>query len=281
MALNPYLHVIGVDPRRIVHAIRFDNANWTPAGNVEEQAGNPGFITSVATAADGTVLHVFVAAGSIFHAIRNADGSWTPFENIASKSGDGWLGASQVAAAVVKGDIQLCGVSRDGRLIHAIFSNGAWTPPGDVFEQAHGPVSMFLHVSCTSHDDKLFVAAAPLGFNAILYTTRHQDGTWDLMTALIELKPDPTGQMLRVACASVLQDVHIVSVEIGDRLRHITRDHNTNGRSDFVDVKSITGNPGTVAGVAATSCADELHVVLTTNAPDNWRHSIRRANGSW
>lgn len=37
MALNPYLHVIGVDPRRIVHAIRFDNANWTPAGNVERQ----------------------------------------------------------------------------------------------------------------------------------------------------------------------------------------------------------------------------------------------------
>lgn len=281
MALNPYLHVIGVDPRRIVHAIRFDNANWTPAGNVEEQAGNPGFITSVATAADGTVLHVFVAAGSVFHAIRNTDGSWTPFENIASKSGDGWLGASQVAAAVVKGDIQLCGVSRDGRLIHAIFSNGAWTPPGDVFEQAHGPASMFLHVSCTNHDDELFVAAAPLGFNDILYTTRHQDGTWDLMTALIELKPDPTGQMLRVACASVLQDVHIVSVEIGDRLRHITRDHNTNGWSDFVDVKSITGNPGTVAGVAATNCADELHVVLTTNAPDNWRHSIRRANGSW
>lgn len=278
---NPYLHVIGVDPRRIVHAIRFDNANWTPAGNVEDQAGNPSFITSVATAADGAMLHVFVAAGSVFHAIRNADGSWMPFEDIAAKSGDGWLGTSQVGAAIVNGDIELCGVSKDGRLIHALSSNGAWTPPGDVFEQARGPVSTFLHVSCTENNGELFVAAAPLGFNAILYTTRHQDGRWDLMTALIELEPNPTRQMLRVACATVLQDVHVVSVEAGDTLRHITRDHNTIRWSDFVDVKSITGNPGTVAGVAATSCADELHVVLTTNAPDNWRHSIRRANGSW
>ena len=281
MLPNPYLHVIGADPRRIIHAIRFDNANWTRAGDVEAEAGNPGFVASVAAASDGATLHVFVAAGSIFHAIRNPDGSWKPFKNIAKESGEGWLGANQVAAAVVNREIHLCGVSREGRLIHAVFANGVWTPPADVIEQARGPVSTFLHVACTAHEGELFVAGAPLGFPAILYTTRHADGTWDLMTALIELQPSPTGQMLRVACASVLQDIHVVSAEVDGRLRHITRDHNTNTWSDFVDVKGITGNPGRVAGVAAASCANELHVVLTTSASNNWRHSIRRANGSW
>jgi len=281
MLPNPYLQVAGADPRRLVHAIRFDNANWTPTGDVEAQAGNLSFITSIAAAADGAALHLFVAAGSVFHTIRNADGTWTPFNNIASESGNGWLGTTQIAAAVVKGNIQLCGVASNGRIIHAVFSNGVWTAPGDVYSQARGPSSTFLHVACTSQNDELFVAAAPLGFPAILYTTRHQDGSWDLMTALIELSPNPTRQMLRVACASVLQNVHIVSAELDGRLLHITRDHTTNHWSDFIDIKSLTGNPGVVAGVAAANCANELHVLLSTNAPDNWRHSIRRANGTW
>lgn len=282
MLPNPYLHVIGADSKRLEHAIRFDNANWTPVGDVESQAGDPGSIASVAAAADGAVLHLFVAAGSVYHAIRNADGTWTRFEDIGRKSGIMWNGVHRIAAAVVGSDIHICGALINGRVIHAVFANGAWSAPVDIGAQApRGSSWVFLDVSCTNDNGELFVAAATLGFPFLLVTKRHGDGSWDLMTAVIEFVPIQTGQMLRLACASVLQDIHVVAAEVSGQLLHVVRDHQTKQWSDFVDVETVTGNPGTVLSVAATDCANELHVLLSTDAPNNWRHGIRRADGTW
>ena len=277
MLSHPFLHVIGADPRRLLHAIRFDNAHWSTVGDVEGQAGQLPPISSVATAGDGASLHLFVAAGSVHHTIRHPDGTWTAFEDIATTSGGQWVGAHHVAAAVTPSGIHLCGVASDGALIHAVFSGGTWSPPSEVPVQTGG-VRRYFHVACASDGDELHVVAAPYGSSGIRYTFRHADGTWDPMVELVL-----TGQVLRVGCARVLHDLHIVATPIGldSPLWFIAKNLDKDQWSDFLDVKTQTGNPGIVGAITASNCADELHVMVSTNTEQNWRHTIRHANGTW
>ena len=132
------LHVAATDNRGVVwHAIRFGRTgSWTDFGNVEATlAGDIGVARKVSATAMGSDLHLAAtnAEGRLFRTTRRADGSWTSFVDIERDAGVRPEPRGGVAMAAVGRDLHLTTITSDSRLSHAIrFSDGSWTPFGDV-----------------------------------------------------------------------------------------------------------------------------------------------------
>jgi hypothetical protein len=84
------------------HTIRQADGTWLPFGDVTGQAGNPGFVGSVASALIGGDLHVVVQTsndGLAWHTIRRADGTWLLFGDVTGQAGNpGMIQAVSISA---------------------------------------------------------------------------------------------------------------------------------------------------------------------------------------
>jgi hypothetical protein len=162
------LHVCGVtSDGKMWHTIRHADGSWIrPFGDVKGQTSDPGHFSAVACAAVNGELHVcgittgfIIPDGKMWHTIRHADGSWTrPFGDVKSQTGDPGP-FSTVGCVGVNGELQVCGVTTDGKMWHTIrHADGSWIRPfGDVEGQTSNP-GPFSTVGCAEIGGELHVA---------------------------------------------------------------------------------------------------------------------------
>jgi len=131
---------------RLLNSMRQTNGAWTPWGDVEAFAGNPGTPRSVSASEIGGVLHLVADYGTagVRHTVRHANGAWGPLLNINDYNG-GNPGALLDVSAVgfTNGELQVVALAANGPVWHSVRqTNGGWTPWRDVKAFAGNPGSV-------------------------------------------------------------------------------------------------------------------------------------------
>lgn len=271
---------------RLWHTIRQSNGSWLAWGDVENAAGERGFISDHDAAAVAGELHVCGVSVqgalpfhsfTLYHTIRHTNGSWEPFGNVERVASDPAGVFQTVGCTGVNGELHVCGYS-DGRLYHSIRRvNGSWTSFGDVFRvagltQLAGPNTS---IACATVDNELHVTVA---LGSIYHTIRHANGSWDPFTNLQFAigNPGPIGE---VACAGFAGQLHLCAIT-GGKLLHTLRDA-TGLWGPFRDVELRAGERGYFSKVALSAEPNgDLHAAGITNDGRLW-HSLRTVNDVW
>lgn len=136
---------------RLMHTLRRTDGNWSPWGDVEAFAGNPGGALSVSATEVNGVFHLVANYGfaGVRHSTRLPDGNWTPLLKIDDYTG-GRTGLVLDVAAVgfTTGELQVVALATSGAVWHAArYPNGGWSPWGDVRGYAGNPGGLATRVS--------------------------------------------------------------------------------------------------------------------------------------
>jgi hypothetical protein len=156
--VNGDLHVCATTIQGgVLHAIRYQNGNWTGFGDVLAATGSsPGFIMDVDCAGFGSDLQIAMTSidGKLFHAIRLGNGAWTGLGDVENAAGQ--IGtARKVTVTNFVGELNLTTVTNIPLSVQfntIRHSNGSWgpfvTPPNNitVYDQAAAGAQDFLHL---------------------------------------------------------------------------------------------------------------------------------------
>jgi hypothetical protein len=247
------------------------------------------------------VLHVLCvgASGMLTHTIRRIDGSWLPFGDVRSVV----LGANpgspdpvafeDVACAGVGNDLQLCGLTRGGGVVHTIRAlDGSWPFGfGDLLAAAAAPRGSVFSVGAAGLPDQFRACAAIktttgsiVSTDQALYeTARNSAGSWSPFAnrggSFSDVSFAQAGGMLHF-CGITFDHAGVAS----NMLNHALKSGST--WTPFGDVRSVvlaenpgSFDPGLFHLVSCAGIDGELHICAISSG--RLFHTIRRANGTF
>jgi hypothetical protein len=136
------LHVCGVTTDgRLMHTVRLPDGTWPAGQDLKDVAGDVGQFVNVGCAVSGGALDVVgvTQEGRAWQATFQAGGAATPFVDLeALKTGavGDWLAQACAAESSRPKELQVCGVTADGRLRHTTRTSGdGW----QAFDDGHQP----------------------------------------------------------------------------------------------------------------------------------------------
>ena len=250
------------------------------------------------------VLHVLCvgADGMLTHTVRLLNGMWLPFGDVRSvvlgenPGSPDPVAFNDVACAGVGNDLQLCGLTRGGGVVHTIRAlDGKWPFGfGDVLAVA-GPVGRQADVGSVGAagvPNQLRACAAIRtttgGGNVspdyeLFETIRNSVGSWHPFV-------NHGGSFSDVSLAMAGGLLHFcgITLEQGGGGAHMLNHALKSGSTwtPFGDVKSVvlaenprSLDPGDFYGVSCAGIDDELHICALSDG--HLFHTIRRANGTF
>ena len=262
-------------------ARRFFHANRTPLGwnaFVQPLPTHPNPLQALAFASLAGRLHAFAVDGvtrKILHSTREA--VWSPWAPVNGAQPPTF---SEVAAAEVAGELQLCGIQNTPStdIMHAKrASDGTWTPFGSVFTVVGALPGFLFAVDCAELDGELWLFATT--FHPTIFqlrghwlTIRHADGTW---TPWQQLSFGPI--LPSVSAAAVGGELDLCVVLQSDVWWSRRR---KDGTWVGENVSTKAGKPGTFVRCSCVELAGELVLSGMTNDGRFWL-TTRHADGSW
>lgn len=239
-----------------------------------------GSIIGVDLRYDGLKLDGGVYAGGLWHALRHANGTWTQFGDVKGQAGNrGYV--NMVACAGVNGELHLCTInSGNSSFWHTIrHANGAWTPFGNVEEQA-GDRGNVASVSCAGVNGELHLCTIN-NDSGFWHTIRHADGTWQQFGDVKAATGNsaPVSNLLKVACADVNNELHVCVMYQTNILWHTIR-HADGTWQQFKGIFTGFNFGISVDSIACAGVNGELHVCFASPVGLLW-HTVRHANDTW
>jgi len=172
--------------------------------------------------------------------------------------------------------LQLCGLTQDGNVWHAIrFPDELWTPFGNVKGQAGDP-GQFVAIASAGVNREFQVAGVTTD-GGMWHTIRDVNGLWDGFGNVKGQAGDP-GPFVTLACARVDGELHLCGITGDGGMWHTIR-HLDGSWDPFVNVKAKAGDdPGPFVSVACTCVSGRLEVCGVTADGNLW-HTAR--GGLW
>ena len=234
-------------------------------------------------------LNVFGVAsdGKLWHTaltIHGATGAWSSWEDVQTQGAGEHSPFISVDSAFIStligGDLHVCGITNDGKLLHTVTSASQWEPFEDITARIGGNWGALRDVAITDVDDDLHFCVLALttsGEPHILHTVLHADGTWD---GVQDVSTIPSvgfpGPFVSIDCAGVGDDLHVCGVTNDGKLWH-TMYSSPNNWTPFEDVGALSTNaPGPFTAVTLAEGDTDLHVLAQVGA-DLW-HTMRSSN---
>ena len=244
------------------HTIRCPGG-WQAWGDVSATVtGNPGInFKTVACASIGNDLHVISVAdnGNMWHTIRS--GGWQAWGDVsATVTGNPGINFKTVACASIGNDLHVISVADNGNMWHTIRSPGGWQAWGDVSATVTGnPGINFKTVACASIGNDLHVIS--VADNGNMWHTIRSPGGWQAWGDVsATVTGNPGINFKTVACASIGNDLHVISVADNGNMWHTIR--SPGGWQAWGDVSAtVTGNPGLFNNASSASIPPSLHIV--------------------
>ncbi|MCX2947899.1 hypothetical protein [Lentzea sp. NEAU-D7] len=142
--LNGELQVaVSMSTGGLLHTLRRTDGNWSPWGDVEAFAGNPGAAQSVSATEVNGVFHLVANYGfaGVRHSTRLPNGNWTPLLKIDDYTGNKTGFVLDVATTgFTSGELHVVALAAGGSIWHAArYANGGWSAWGDVRAYAGNP----------------------------------------------------------------------------------------------------------------------------------------------
>lgn len=247
------------------------------------------------------VLHVVCIdrTGRLTHTIRRIDGTWLPFGDVkgvvlGTNPGSFDPGSfTDVACAGVGNDLQVCGLTQGGGLVHTIRAiAGNWPFGfGDVLAAASAPQGTVLAIGAAGMGGQLRVAAAIRRRTGTIVSVdqelheaaRNPSGAWAAFA-------NRGGSFSDVSFGQAGGQLHFCGTTFDHRgirmnvLEHALKTGST--WSPFGDVRGVVlaQNPGSLDPglfhlVSCSGIDGQLHVCAISSG--RLIHTIRRADGSW
>ena len=246
---------------RMWHTIR-SPGGWQAWGNVSATVqGNPGLIKNLTSASVVDKLHVVALSwsGNMWHTIRSP-GGWQAWGDVsATVTGNPGINFKTVACASIGNDLHVISVADNGNMWHTIRSPGGWQAWGDVSATVTGnPGINFKTVACASIGNDLHVIS--VADNGNMWHTIRSPGGWQAWGDVsATVTGNPGINFKTVACASIGNDLHVISVADNGNMWHTIR--SPGGWQAWGDVSAtVTGNPGiNFKTVACASIGNDLH----------------------
>jgi hypothetical protein len=279
----PVLHLLPSSRESVWHTRRHANGAWDPFGNVEDQAGELGFVT--ATDARYTPGRLFVsqlAGDRPWLTMRFDDGRWAPFVRLRMSNGTDASAVSTGLGQTADANIHVCagGVNR---LLHGIWSvaDDRFSGFNEVIPQTGDPGPNVGVGDCAGVGLELLYAVFTRDFQAsVRIAVRRANGTWTGFTTTHVLDGSQ-GNPVDLDLESTGTTLHMVVTTTKTQL------HATNSGAGWTELRDVEGPAGdprdSVQGGAAAAVGGELHLSQVTLGILGSRvmHTIRFANGSW
>ena len=247
---------------RMWHTIR-SPGGWQAWGNVSATVqGNPGLIKNLTSASVVDKLHVVALSwsGNMWHTIRSP-GGWQAWGDVsATVTGNPGINFKTVACASIGNDLHVISVADNGNMWHTIRSPGGWQAWGDVSATVTGnPGINFKTVACASIGNDLHVIS--VADNGNMWHTIRSPGGWQAWGDVsATVTGNPGINFKTVACASIGNDLHVISVADNGNMWHTIR--SPGGWQAWGDVSAtVTGNPGLFNNASSASIPPSLHIV--------------------
>src|SRR5581483_5089154 len=260
------------------HAQRQRDGTWRgfdPVGAAAADAQAARIVPQAARQPSRLSVFAVDLAGSVTDRAAQAgsDGSWHAFGASAPLTPPG---TSRVAAAVVGGEVHLCGVAQGG-LWFVREAPSHIDAPVDVKART-GSAATFADVACAAMDGVLHVAATTTD-GGLLHTTRAPDGTWapfDDVKAKV-IKWGDRGHFARVACDVIGRALYVL-VATSEGGLWITLSQSGTW-APLSDVKALVGDRGPARDVALASSGGERYLAYAATDGSLW-HALL-SGGKW
>ena len=249
-------------------------------------------------------LHVVgvAANGRVFHTTRNIYllAPWEPWEDVTSHVGDPGSPLTLIDCATVGGELHVCGITQDERLLHTRRDKGGiWQPFwGDVGGAAGLANNEFTRVGVAGLNGELHVCATARVRPSSGSTTSSLN--WFIHHAIRSTNP-PEGWSQQftfvdggiqasenvfsdLACANVDGLLHVCALGSTNELWHTIRQSASPGDwQSFHDVKKTQSNdPGYIRSIGVAGIGNRLHACTQVNgklfhtlrAPHRWQDSF-------
>lgn len=243
-------------------------------------------------------LHVvgFAANGRMYYTSRNIylTTPWRPWEDVTALVGDLGSPFTIIDCATVGGEVHVCGVTEDRRLLHTFRNqNGTWQGFwGDVGAAAGFPGHEFTLVGLAGMNNELHVCATarprPSGgglTQAAVWFVHHAIRSSNPASWTLPFRQVESGLVTRenvfhdLACANVGGSLHICAMGSRDELWHSIRlSASPSNFQPFQDVRTQSATPGPINSIGIAGIGNRLHVCAQIGG--SLFHTIR-ASSSW
>lgn len=293
--LNEYYGFFGTIDDYATFAVPPKTGNYTirktlkVGANYDSQVIRVTVLQACAPAEKGKLLHLlgvtappFPSARNLWHTIRfDTAYTWQDFRDVegaAYERGE----FVDIDSAVVGNELQVVGVTQDGRLWHTIRRVGGWDAFGDVSVAIGAPNEgdgRFKRVSVAEVNGVLHVAAIDSG-NRLWHTIRYAN-SWQPFFGQIKnvagIPSDGNAEFIDVGISGVNGALHVAAVNSMGNLHHTIRYANS-WQPFFGNVRDSAQPPRIddkkFNTVAAGEVNGELHLCMTTAGGDLY-HTIR------
>ncbi len=249
----------------------------------------PASAALLSTSATNPQLHIIgrnVNNGRIYHTIRFADGSWQPdFGDVNTQESNGkQVGFISVDCSGIGNNLHTTALALGGVIYHTIrFANGSWASSfGIVNPKENIPFKAVGTSGAMSGKLHLVALSSYSTLNGVLWhTIRFADGRWTRFSNVNAQESNSNLRFQNVDCASIDEDLHVVTVENDGVLWHTIHFADGSWQSGFGNVNDRESNDNLrFKSVGCASIGDNLHVIALDNDGILW-HTTRFADGSW
>ena len=275
------LPLVAISDSQLLYTDPISATSWRAFDNVEGTAGDIGSIVN-ADINLSSILAIVAANtdGDLFFTYLTG-GGWKTFANVKALVGTN-PGAFRKVAIATSGNIDVCGVTTDGRIWHTARNPlGSWFPFVDVKSNAGNPdPGIIVQVSCAQIAGDLYLCAVSDDGHLWITGRSGVTGGWGNFID-VETFAGKGGFFIDVDCVNLHDELHVIAATDDGRVLHTIRQSTWPA---FYDVKSRgTGDRGPALRVGAGGGIlpqANLQLGVITRDGRLWQ-ADRNPDGSW